>query len=391
MAVEILINGREDDVQGFMLGFCSDGHLGTGPGSAANFIKVTYPNVTAGADQACVKFQSLVAAPHCFVSINGLTAGDCLILPAAGGGTTCVPLDQVGGVAVKVPSADPVFTTLVGVAMDVTLCSGNGYWTRGPGNAQIDMPGKALLYHELVGHALHHCIGDFNAADPEGQAIAEENVLRGILGLPQRTSHEGACGGGGSGNGCYIASAAYGSPIAAEVHELRVFRDVVIRATHWGSNLFDEFHKHYYQISPAIAAKMYADPEMAEIIRAILVHPLMIALRLSLLLPKDPTDKEAATKFATEALHQYADWIRQLPIAASAPTETPEALADDILNAMNIFRPPALSVAFIDNLVSAGVLPLHAETELFSGLSKNLRDKGLAETEIRRIVRLKES
>jgi hypothetical protein len=382
VAVVLFKNGREGDLFGFILGFCTDDHLGEEPlAGDPTFDSITFPSTSPGAAVPCVKLQQLVAAGSCLVSINGLTAGDCLILPAAGGGTICVPMEQVGGVAVKVASADPVFTTLVGVAMDVTLCGGNGYWTRGPSNAQINMAGPVLLYHELVGHALHHCNGTFNAADPEGQAITDENVLRGLRGEPTRTSHEGGCGGGG-GN-CFVASAVYGSALAPEVSELRRFRDQVVRATPWGTAFFDEWWDYYYAFSPRITTEIEDDERFAELVRAVHLAPMLIGLRLFQILPDDPADPEQAITFARRAMEQYGTWIAELPLAAAHPTDDPVALADEIASALSLLPSAQLRRSGFTALRRAQVLPIDATDAERARCEERLRRAGLDHEELR--------
>ena len=54
---------------------------------------------------------------------------------------------------------------------------------------------------------------------------------------------------GGKGGGCFIATAAFGTPMAAEVMELRVFRDHYLLQRGWGQR----FVKFYYAHSPPIA------------------------------------------------------------------------------------------------------------------------------------------
>lgn len=361
MAMAILKNGREGAVMSFLLGICADGNLGDRPFPGdPSFNEVTFPTTTAGASQPCVKLQAVVAAPSCFTSINGLSAGDQFCFTDANGNNVCVPMELIGGVAQRVPSTDPTFTVLVGVAIDATLCGGNGYWTRGANNAQIDMPGNVLLYHEVVGHGSHHCTGDFNAADPEGQAIAEENILRAAKGLPTRTAHEGGCGGpggGGGGNGCFIAGAAYGGQLAPEVQALRTVRDSVLSITTWGEAFFEEAYRHYYAISPSIARRMDEDPDLRELIRAILVEPWSIALRLFLALPEDPAEPGAAIEFADQAAAAFAAWARSVPLSRSRPTDPVVATADFVL-LLELFANRQVRSALIAGQRADGFLPL---------------------------------
>lgn len=388
MALAIYKNGNDGECLMYILGFCSDNNLSDHgfPGDQ-NFTEILFPATSPGASQPCIKFQQLVSSTTCFVSLNGLTSGDALQLPTASGGYVSVQMNQIGGVVQEFPGSHGTYTKFIGVGVDVTLCGGNGYWTRGPNNSQIDLPGPVLMYHELVGHALHKCQGT-EASDYETQAINEENVLRTHLGLPQRTAHQGGCwtGGGGSGGGCVIATAAYGGTIAPEVHELRQFRDGVLRGSRWGAAFFDEFWSYYYSFSPRVAEMMEMDPRMSDYIRAGLVHPLIVALRLFLALPDDPEAPAASVEFAKRAEEEFSHLVEQLPLAGTAPRDDPELLKDELVSVLGLLGNPRLRKALLDNLTRSGILPLTLPEDARRLARTRLEAAGLSRSEVRQVL-----
>lgn len=76
----------------------------------------------------------------------------------------------------------------------------------------------------------------------------------------------GSSGASGGGGGCFIATAAFGSPMAPEVALLRAFRDSCL-LTNSPGRLFVEF---YYWISPPIADFISGDESLRQITRIIL-------------------------------------------------------------------------------------------------------------------------
>ncbi|MCC6153204.1 MAG: IPT/TIG domain-containing protein, partial [Candidatus Hydrogenedentes bacterium] len=86
-------------------------------------------------------------------------------------------------------------------------------------------------------------------------------------------SPTGGGGGGGFGGGgglpvggCFIATAAYGSPFAEHLDAFRGFRDGVLLKTAPGTALVEA----YYTLSPALADELAARPAMAYLVRLVL-------------------------------------------------------------------------------------------------------------------------
>jgi hypothetical protein len=83
---------------------------------------------------------------------------------------------------------------------------------------------------------------------------------------PAPSPGSSAASGGGGGGGCFIATAAFGSPMAPEVALLRAFRDTCL-LTNSPGRLFVEI---YYWISPPIADFISGDESLRQITRIIL-------------------------------------------------------------------------------------------------------------------------
>jgi hypothetical protein len=73
-------------------------------------------------------------------------------------------------------------------------------------------------------------------------------------------------GGGGGGGGCFIATAAFGTPMAKEVCVLRELRDECLLTNYWGM----QFVKFYYRNSPPIANFIAKHDELRAIVRVCL-------------------------------------------------------------------------------------------------------------------------
>ena len=85
----------------------------------------------------------------------------------------------------------------------------------------------------------------------------------------------------GSTSGCFIATAAFGSPLAHEVSVLRAFRDHILARSATGR----AFVRAYYRLSPAIARVVARHETLRAVARSTL-HPLIVVARISLASPR---------------------------------------------------------------------------------------------------------
>jgi len=76
-------------------------------------------------------------------------------------------------------------------------------------------------------------------------------------------------------SGCFIATAAYGSPIAPEVVVLRSFRDDVLLRSETGSALVE----FYYVLSPPVASLISRIGFLRALVRAVLLRPILRVLK----------------------------------------------------------------------------------------------------------------
>jgi hypothetical protein len=100
-------------------------------------------------------------------------------------------------------------------------------------------------------------------------------LLVAILGLAA-----GGDSGGGGGGPCFIATAAYGTPMASDIDALRAFRDTVLLDNAMGSALVDA----YYRVSPEMANVVAQSPVLAALVRMVLV-PVIFLSKMVLALP----------------------------------------------------------------------------------------------------------
>jgi hypothetical protein len=72
-------------------------------------------------------------------------------------------------------------------------------------------------------------------------------------------------------SGCFVATAAYGTPTAEQIAVLREFRDGVLLESAAGSQFIDL----YYRLSPPIADFISGNSFFRTVVRELLVGPLV--------------------------------------------------------------------------------------------------------------------
>ena len=90
----------------------------------------------------------------------------------------------------------------------------------------------------------------------------------------------GGDSGGGGGGPCFIATAAYGTPMAAEIDTLRDVRDSYLLTNSAGTAFVDT----YYRVSPAIADVVASSPALAALVR-VLLGPVIFLGKVALAMP----------------------------------------------------------------------------------------------------------
>ncbi len=96
-------------------------------------------------------------------------------------------------------------------------------------------------------------------------------IAVGIALWPQ--GNESASDGGGGGGPCFIATAAYGTPLAVDINTLRALRDTVLLTSTVGT----AFVEGYYHVSPYVADFVAKSPLLASMVRVALVPVIMLS------------------------------------------------------------------------------------------------------------------
>jgi hypothetical protein len=187
--------------------------------------------------------------------------------------------------------------------------------------------------------------------------------------------------------GCFIATAAYGSPSAPDVQFLRSLRDDVLRKSVWGRTFFEGYWDHYYRLSPPIAAEMERDPELRELVRWSLVTPLVNYYKLLVNRPRNWHGVEGLepemVSFLELLRSSMEEWLRHVPIPTSFEGRTAEEAAMEVALVLDlVLRTPQARAGYLRQLQERGTLPLCCTAEQRGELESLLRSSHCTEEEI---------
>ncbi len=216
-----------------------------------------------------------VSTATCSFNYQGTTTD---VLPAEVDGVNMVAWDAdafVGGkeydsigVTCVWYELDPYHIVEADIALNVGL-----QWTTTGGANKYDIQG--VVTHEvghLLGLAHSEVLTATMIAGPtfyETHTVGDEASLRTLdpddiagISVLYPPGYAGT-GGGGSGGGCFIATAAYGSRLSSEVRVLSDFRDRYLM----GSTLGRKFVAAYYRLSPPLAGFIERHPVLRKCVR----------------------------------------------------------------------------------------------------------------------------
>jgi hypothetical protein len=122
-------------------------------------------------------------------------------------------------------------------------------------------------YAEVLTALISQTAYEFKAQLNYDDTVIEGDTLQFVTGTGTSTSLSNLLGY----FGCFIATAAYGTPTAKQIDVLREFRDVVLLKSTVGS----QFVTLYYQLSPPIADFIAGNEFLRALVRELLVDPIV--------------------------------------------------------------------------------------------------------------------
>uniref|UniRef100_Q01Z13 Uncharacterized protein n=1 Tax=Solibacter usitatus (strain Ellin6076) TaxID=234267 RepID=Q01Z13_SOLUE len=283
------------------------------------------------------------------------------------------------GIVTDAPTGNGIFNATVYDYID-------GYW--GVNNVGWYATPNGFPGMTITGSALGH---NPRSVQLSNSSIANDpavgTVFWNIIALDRAAS----TGGGSTGGGCFIATAAYGSELAPEVRFLQNIRDNVLRQTRWGRRFFDELWQHYYRISPPIAKEMWADPKLREVVSWSIVEPWTNYMKLLMARPALEDEdlnrlEPGLRKFLGGLRDDMNGWLKQIEVPQSFRGQDPADSVRELNLVLGLVLKGSAGRRYLEDLRARGELPVFHSAIQRPALAQMLAAGGRSREEIDMIL-----
>lgn len=180
-----------------------------------------------------------------------------------------LPSGEIIEAEISGPGVEAFLATLPGgQAFGYTYSTTN---TVGLNGAQTDFGDEAGWQEVTVTLSATSRATIFAGDNTVSLSLASASVIAGSNAVPSSTTLSGGGGGGGGGGSCFIATAAYGTPLADDINVLRAVRDSYLLNNAVGAAFVDT----YYRLSPPVADAVANNALLRAAVRTLLA-PLVI-------------------------------------------------------------------------------------------------------------------
>jgi len=154
------------------------------------------------------------------------------------------------------------------------IAIGNALAEAGPGSSNITAGSRAPFGIPITEKMQTPKTAKYSLVAESDQYGSDMIVLQ--------ASGPGLANGNQTQSGCLIATAAFGSDLAPQVQQLRLFRDGIALKTSAGSSFINVFNAWYYSFSPSVSNYERQTPWLQNTVRT-LIYPLLGILSISAL------------------------------------------------------------------------------------------------------------
>jgi len=198
---------------------------------------------------------------------------------------------------------------------------------------------------------------------------------------------------------CFVATAAYETPLAPNVQFLRLLRDRTLKKTRSGELLFEKFFEKYSAFAPNIVEMMMKDEPTKELVKLAFVNPIINYFRIVSQMPYESTEqlKEPWKSFFLEMQNEYEKWVKEVLSSAGLELDrnlwydfsglSVESIIEELTTAIfYLFRSENSRGEYLDNLERLKQIPLQVSESGKVDITNKLSEMGLSRMSIKRIT-----